>query len=326
MAGDPGPPRGFVDGSAGHDHTERTMGRFEQTKALQRAHFVGATAIVTGGASGIGGALAGELVARGALVLVADIDGDGAARVAEGLGRSGPGTARSIPLDVRDARAVADAVGRFAGEHDGVDFLFNNAGIAVGGEVRHLTVDHWRRVIDVNLLGVIHGVDAAYPGMIERGRGHIINTASLSGLVPSPLLVPYSTTKHAVVGLSVGLRAEAAGHGVRVSVLCPGLIETPLLDKDSPEDLPAVDSMPDIRAMLTDLMGRPYPAASLAADTLDAVALNRAIIVAPRRARAVWAAYRAWPSLLIDQSPKRLRSGPGSPAPGHPEHGRPGHH
>jgi NAD(P)-dependent dehydrogenase (short-subunit alcohol dehydrogenase family) len=122
--------------------------------------------------------------------------------------------------------------------------------------------------------------------------------------------VPYSTTKHAVVGLSVGLRVEAAGHGVRVSVLCPGVIETPLLDHGNPADLPTVESMPDIRAMLTELMGTPYPAASLARDTLDAVALNRPIIVAPRRARLVWAAYRAWPALLIDQSPRRLRSAP----------------
>ena len=110
----------------------------------------------------------------------------------------------------------------------------------------------------------------------------------------------------------MGLRIEAADHGVRVSVLCPGLIETPLLDHGNPEDLPPVESMPDIRAMLTELMGKPYPASSLARDTLDAMALNRAIIVAPRRARAVWAAYRAWPSLLIDRSPKRPGSASGT--------------
>jgi NAD(P)-dependent dehydrogenase (short-subunit alcohol dehydrogenase family) len=274
--------------------------------------------VVTGGASGIGRALATELVARGADVLVADIDGAAAEAVATGLGRSGAGGAWAATMDVTDAVSVAEGIGRFAADHDGLDFLFNNAGIAVGGEVSQLSLDHWRRVVDVNLMSVVHGVSAAYPGMIERGRGHIVNTASLSGLVPSPLLVPYSTTKHAVVGLSVGLRVEAASHGVRVSVLCPGVIETPLLDRGNPTDLPEVASVPDIRAMLTELMGKPYPAASLAADTLDAVALNRPIIVAPRRARAVWAAYRAWPGLLIDQSPKRLsalRSGPSRPDP-----------
>ena len=289
------------------------MGRVSERKALQRAHFVGASAVVTGGASGIGRALATELASRGATVLVADTDGDGARQVADRLRQIGTGDAAAATLDVTDAGAVADTVGRFAGAHGGLDFMFNNAGIGVGGRVSELSLDHWHRVIEVNLLGVIHGVRAAYPGMIERGRGHIVNTASLSGLVPSPLLVPYSTAKHAVVGLSVGLRVEAADHGVRVSVVCPGVIETPLLDTGNPADLPAVASMPDIRAMLTQLMGRPYPAAALARDTLDAVALDRPIIVAPRRATAVWAAYRMWPGLLIDRAPKRLRSASDEP-------------
>jgi NAD(P)-dependent dehydrogenase (short-subunit alcohol dehydrogenase family) len=300
------------------------MGRASERRSLQRAHFVGASAIVTGGASGIGQALATELAGRGASVLVADIDGDGATRVADQLRRTGTGDAEAAVLDVTDAAAVADTVGRFTADHGGLDFLFNNAGIGVGGEVSQLSLAHWRRVIEVNLLSVVHGVSAAYPAMIERGRGHIVNTASLSGLLPSPLLVPYSTTKHGVVGLSVGLRVEAANHGVRVSVLCPGVIETPLLDSGNPDDLPPVESMPDIRAMLTELMGRPYPAASLACDTLDAVALNRPIIVAPRRATMVWAAYRAWPGLIINQGPRRLRAPSGGHGGSSPQRSRPG--
>jgi NAD(P)-dependent dehydrogenase (short-subunit alcohol dehydrogenase family) len=273
---------------------------------MQRAHFKEATAIVTGGASGIGKALAAELVGRGATVLVTDIDGDAASEVAEALQPDGAGlgTATAAALDVRDSAAFDDVAGRFAADHDGIDFLFNNAGIAVSGEVADLTEAHWRRVIDINLMGVIHGVQAAYPLMTARGRGHIVNTASLSGLLPSPLLVPYSTTKHAVVGLSVGLRVEAATHGVRVSVVCPGLIETPLLDKENPDDLPPAESMPDVRALLTRMMGTPYPADSLAGDALDEVALNRPIIVVPKRAKAIWAAYRAWPRLLIDHTPR----------------------
>jgi NAD(P)-dependent dehydrogenase (short-subunit alcohol dehydrogenase family) len=274
---------------------------------MQRAHFKEATAIVTGGASGIGRALATELVVRGATVLITDIDGRAAGEVAGSIqhGASGTGTARATALDVRDAADFADVVGGFAADHNGLDFLFNNAGIAVSGEVSDLTEAHWRRIIDINLMGVINGVQAAYPLMIARGRGHIVNTASLSGLLPSPLLVPYSTTKHAVVGLSVGLRVEASTHGVRVSVVCPGLIETPLLDKENPDDLPPAESMPDIRALLTTMMGTPYPADSLARDVLDDVALNRPFILAPRRAKAIWLAYRAWPRLLIDHTPTR---------------------
>jgi NAD(P)-dependent dehydrogenase (short-subunit alcohol dehydrogenase family) len=286
------------------------MGRSGERAAMQRAHFKGATAVVTGAASGIGRALARELVLRGATVLVADIDGDGAEEVAEGASHSGGanGSATPAALDVTDADAVAEVVNRFATEHRGLDFMFNNAGINMCGEVSDLSLAHWHRVIDVNLLGVVHGVAVAYPRMIKQGRGHIVNTSSLSGLVPSPLLVPYSTTKHAVAGLSIGLRVEAANHGVRVSVVCPGVIETPLLDKGNPRDLPAAESMPDVRAMLTELMGKAYSADALAGDVLDDVALNRPIIVAPRKAKAIWMAYRACPRLLIDQSPKRVRS------------------
>jgi NAD(P)-dependent dehydrogenase (short-subunit alcohol dehydrogenase family) len=290
------------------------MGRSADKTALARAHFEGASALVTGGASGIGRALVGELVSRGATVLVADIDGDRAEEVAEAA--VGRGAARAVTLDVTDAQAVESVVGDFADQQDGLDFIFNNAGIGIGGPVVELSLDHWQRAVDVNLFGVIHGVAAAYPRMVARRRGHIVNTASLSGLVPSPLLVPYSTTKHAVVGLSVGLRIEAANYGVRVSVVCPGVIETPLLDKGNPEDLPAVPTMLDVRSMLTELVGKPYPAARLAADVLDGVALDRPIIVAPRHARVIWALYRAWPGLLISQSPRRIRSVMGAgPAP-----------
>lgn len=286
------------------------MGRSSDRAAMQRAHYNGATAIVTGAASGIGKAISTELVLRGATVLISDIDEDGAKEVADDLRRrgqaAGSGNALSASLDVTDADAVADVVRRFAAEHGGLDFIFNNAGIPVGGEVSDLTVGHWRRVVDVNLMSVVHGVSAAYPLMIEQRRGHIVNTASLAGLVPSPMLVPYSTTKHAVVGLSVGLRMEAATHGVKVTAVCPGVIDTPLLDKGNPADLPFAPSTPDIRALLTELVGAPYPPASLARDVLDGVALNRPIIVAPRRAKVVWALYRISPKLIVDQSRKPI--------------------
>ncbi len=197
-------------------------GRAAERRARQRAHYVGASAIVTGGASGIGKALASELVCRGATVLVTDIDGRAPRPQASQPTRLRPGSAHGAALDVRDPAAFADVVGRFAADHDGIDFLFNNAGIAISGEVVDLTEAHWQRIIDINLMGVSTACRRPTPCMTGRAAGHIVNTASLSGLLPSPLLVPYSTTKHAVVGLSVGLRVEAASHGVRVSVVCPG--------------------------------------------------------------------------------------------------------
>ena len=281
--------------------------RSSERSERRHAHFAGSSALVTGAGSGIGLALATELVARGADVMVTDLDGEAVAALADKLrrpvssrnGRSGRSPVVSFAeLDVADPTAVEEAVDRFTLERGSLDFIFNNAGIGVGGPVESLTVDHWRKVVDVNLYGVVHGVAAAYPRMVEQRHGHIVNTASLAGLLPSPHLVPYSLTKHAVVGLSVGLRLEAAPHGVRVSVVCPGLIETPLLDKGNAVDLPGTPDI-DIRATLSAVMGKPYPAASLAVDVLNGVAQNRPIIISPVKAHPLWLLYRLSPSLFM---------------------------
>ena len=272
-----------------------------------KTRFDGQVAVVTGAASGIGHALSTALARRGAIVILADIDEAGVKAAADELAARTPTVVAGTALDVSDAGAVAELMGRTAADHGRIDLLFNNAGIGVWGDVTELTLAHWNRVIDVNLRGVIHGVAAAYPVMIRQGRGHIVNTASLAGLVPGPLLTPYAMTKHAVVGLSTSLRAEAASHGVRVSVVCPGVIETPLLDKGNPPDLPAVANLPDGRKMLSTSMGRPYPASSLADDVLDGVARNRAFIVTPRHARVAWAAYRLAPELVVRSLPPLLR-------------------
>ncbi len=256
--------------------------------------FDGQGAIVTGGGSGIGRAISKALVGRGAWVLVTDLDGASASRVASELGSS----ARAATLDVRDAAAVRALVEGVASERGRLDLLFNNAGIGVGGEVQELSVAHWDRIIDINVRGVVHGVQAAYPIMVKQRQGHIVNTASLAGLAPVPLLVPYAMTKHAVVGLSTSLRLEAAAYGVRVSALCPAAIETPLLDCDNPADLPRVGWRPDVRGYLASLSGKPYPVDKLAEETLDAVAANRALIVIPGRARTIWRLGRSLPGLV----------------------------
>jgi NAD(P)-dependent dehydrogenase (short-subunit alcohol dehydrogenase family) len=219
-----------------------------------------------------------------------------------------------VALDVTDADAVAALVERTARDHGHLDLLFNNAGVGIVGEVRELTLAHWNRAIDVNLRGVVHGVVAAYPVMVGQGRGHIVNTASLAGLLPSPMLTPYAMTKHGVVGLSTSLRMEAAAHGVRVSVVCPGVIETPLLDKGNPPDLPPVTEIPDARGLLTRVIGRAYPAESLADDVLDGVMRNRPIIVTPRHARVPWRLYRLSPRLVIESGPRLMRRALRGPA------------
>jgi NAD(P)-dependent dehydrogenase (short-subunit alcohol dehydrogenase family) len=267
----------------------------------------GQVAIVTGGASGIGAALVRALVARGATVVIADVDETGAKALAEELNTRGSGQVSAAALDVCDAEAVGDLVSRTAAEHGRLDLMFNNAGIAVGGMVEELALAHWDRVIDVNLRGVIHGVHAAYPVMLGQGSGHIVNTASLAGLVPGPMLAPYAAAKHAVVGLSLSLRAEAVGRGVRVSVVCPGFVDTPLLGRVNP-DLPQTETGASAVA-LARLTGRLYSAEALAQDVLRGIARNRAVIVAPASARLAWRMTRYAPGLSMRTLTAAIRRG-----------------
>jgi len=237
---------------------------------------------VTGAASGIGAALTRALRAAGATVVPTDIAA-GADRI----------------LDVRDAAAFTALVDSVAADHGRVDFLFNNAGIALGGNAADLTLEHWHRIVDVNIFGVVNGTRAVLPHLTRQGHGKIVNTASMAGLLPSPKLAAYGLTKHAVVGLSTALRLELGPAGVGVHVICPGLIETPLLDTSDPEDLPDSFRGFDVRAHLSALMGEPYPADRLAADVLAALSRDQPIIVTPRRAKAVWWFYRLSPTLLM---------------------------
>ncbi|MBI5279728.1 MAG: SDR family oxidoreductase [Burkholderiales bacterium] len=253
----------------------------------------GKSAFITGAASGIGRALAKALAQRGATVCVSDIDGAGAGRVAAECGKG----ATSVALDVCDAAAVRAAIVEFAGQCGRLDYLFNNAGIGMGGEAHEIPLEAWHRVADVNIWGVVHGVQAAYPLMRQQGFGHIVNTASMAGLGPAPLLTPYALTKHAVVGLSASLRVEAAPSGVRVSVVCPGVIETPILAAQLPPGLGAAWWLPDVRRYLEKVSGPACPVDRMAQETLEGVVRNQKFIVVPRRARIGWLLGRLFPSL-----------------------------
>ena len=146
--------------------------------------FDNAVAIVTGGGMGLGEALCQALGRRGATVVVADIDGDAARQVAGHLQQSGA-PARAVRVDVANQAEVAKLIESTVAEHGRVDYMINNAGIAIGGDSRDLSMQQWRRVLDVDLLGVVHGTVHAYQVMARQGHGHIVNISSLSGLSPS---------------------------------------------------------------------------------------------------------------------------------------------
>ena len=253
----------------------------------------GKIAFVTGGASGIGAALSTKLVDGGAEVWIADRQIGPAQELAQRLNSSGT-KAHAIELDVRSypsfERAVAEAV-----EQSGrIDYLFNNAGIVVGGEVDSYTLDDWNDVFDVNLRGVVHGIQAVYPIMIRQHSGHIVNTASMAGLVPSPGSASYTATKHAVVALSMVLRLEAERHNVQVSVLCPGAIRTPIL---AGGEFGRVSGFSDEELLKFWEPFRPMAPEKFAERALRAVLRGDAIIVVPAWWKALWYLERLSPAL-----------------------------
>ena len=258
--------------------------------------WAGKAAVVTGGASGIGRALGVELAARGAHVVLADLDGDAAAAAAGGLPTHAAGSTVGRALDVRDARAVEALVAEVADRWGALDLMVNNAGISLGGRTHLMPPEHWQRTIEVNLIGVVNGVLAAYPRMVAQGHGHVVNMASMAGLAPTPLTVAYTMTKHGVVGLSTTLRIEAAMHGVRVTVVCPGSIDTPILDKGPSDDLPpAPAGTLRPRQFLEKVHQRPMPVDRFARQALRGIERNRAIVIVPRSGHGLWWLQRISP-------------------------------
>jgi NAD(P)-dependent dehydrogenase (short-subunit alcohol dehydrogenase family) len=249
-------------------------------------------AVVTGGGSGIGEALSRALAARGDTVVVADIDGASAERVAGEIG----GQAVAAKIDVRDATSVQALVDDTVARHGRLDVMVNNAGIAVGGDALELTLAHWDRIIDINLRGVVHGFHAAYPVMARQRSGHIVNTASMAGLTAPAYLAPYVAVKHAVVGMSLSLREEAKAHNVNVTAVCPFWVDTPILDSTGPDDLPKPQSMQAGGVREAAAKMGIYSPQALAQDIIRGIDRKKALVVAPRRGRVVWRLSRVSPA------------------------------
>jgi NAD(P)-dependent dehydrogenase (short-subunit alcohol dehydrogenase family) len=251
----------------------------------------GKVAIITGGAGGIGKALAEEMAVRGCYLVLADINAELLDETATELRATGAHLDAKT-VDVRNAAQVQALVEGTFQDLGRIDYLFNNAGVNLCAELRDTTLEDWNLLIDVNLRGVVHGVHAAYPIMREQGFGHIVNTSSAAGLVPAAAEGAYAATKHAVVGLSLSLRVEAEAFGVKVSVVCPGLVDTPILDSTKYVKL-------DSESIKKIAPEKPIPPRKAARQILRGVERNRFYIIITATAHALWWLHRYAPGISI---------------------------
>jgi NAD(P)-dependent dehydrogenase (short-subunit alcohol dehydrogenase family) len=252
-------------------------------------YFCGKGCIVTGAASGIGFAVSEALLHVGAVVFMADRDMPTLAAAVERLGTYA-GRVHTMSVNVTNQAQVQQMIEAAASRHGSLDVLFNNAGIGGTMPMSEVTLEHWRRIIDINLWGVIYGIDAALPIMCRQGGGHIVNTASIAGLIPFPFQALYAASKYAVVGLSECLRFELEDEGIQISVVCPGnvasrIFGTPILGE-------RVEATPPADAI---------PAAEAAKTILEGVAHKEGIIVLPEKIQQMWRQYWSFPEAFENE-------------------------
>jgi NAD(P)-dependent dehydrogenase (short-subunit alcohol dehydrogenase family) len=236
----------------------------------------GTVVVVTGGASGIGRSCALEFARRGASVVIADIHEERIHETVDALAEGGS-RALGVRCDVTSDADVARLRDESLAAMGRVDIVMNNAGVALLGPPESVPIDDWRWIIDVNILGIVRGAAAFIPHLLERGSGHIINTASIAGLhAYSWDAIPYITSKFGAYGFSEGLFAYLKPHGVGVSVLCPGLVTTNLAETarfSGAEDRDSWFYMPER------LLGNPISADSVGPMVADAVEADQFLIL-----------------------------------------------
>lgn len=242
----------------------------------------GKVAVVTGAASGIGRATAQAFAEAGMKVVLADIEEAPLVEAARALAAAGAEVV-AVPTDVSDAGSVAALRDRALEAFGAVHVVHNNAGVGAGGPLWEVTEADWQWVLGVNLMGVVHGIRAFVPLFIAAGEGHVVNTASVAGLVSSPMLGPYNASKHAVVTISETLHADlqlAGATGVGVSVVCPGFVRTRIAEaaRNRPAHLGPAGGPPadgPAAAMVAQMVAAGIDPAEVAAAVVGAVRENR---------------------------------------------------
>ena len=287
---------------------------------MDMSSLTGRTALVTGGASGIGRATALEFARLGADLVICDVDEAGMESAAEeirGLGRQ----AFTQRVDVSDAEAMARFAEAVHARVEAVDILMNNAGVAIGGPFTATSLEDWDWILGINLKGVVHGCHFFVPKMVERGRGgHVVNVSSAAGYSAASALAAYNATKFAVLGLSEALWEELRPEGISVTAVCPGIIDTPITRNAR---LVGEMDKPEARAeMVSGYQRRGYGPDRVARNIVRAMQKDR--LVAPISPEA-WALYYLkrlapgsvrWISRKLTARAANARSSPGGISPG----------
>lgn len=256
--------------------------------------------LVTGGGSGMGRGLCEGLAKCGAIIICTDIN---LKNVEETVTLIGNGNVMARKLDVTQRADVEATIADIVKEHGRIDLVFNNAGIGISGELRDLSIEHWKKVLDINFYGVLYGSQAAYLQMLKQGFGQIVNTASLAGLLDMiPLIGPYSVSKHAVLNYTRVLRHEARAFNIKANTVCPGYVNTPIIDA-----LPAVNSKPGWNREAIKQFEPGLPVHKAVICILDGVAKNKEVILFPRVARVILQFSRLFKGLFLKASDKLLK-------------------
>ena len=251
-------------------------------------------AVITGAGSGLGRAMALDLAGRGASLVVSDIDPVSAEQTA-GQVRALGADAEVIPCDVTDRDAVFALIEEVDKRLGSVDFIANNAGVAVGGPFEEISIEDWRWVVDINLWGVIHGCQAAIQKMRPQGRGYIVNVASAAGLIAPPAMSAYNVTKAGVVSLSETLFAEYKSQGIRVAVLCPTFFRTNIVESGR-----GATSEKEDAQVIRWMERSKVQAADVAKAAIDAVRDGELYVQPMRDGRVAWRLKRAAPQRFYD--------------------------
>lgn len=262
-----------------------------------RIQLRGATALVTGAGSGIGRSTAIALARRGATVLCVDLDEDTAKTTVESC-RDRGATAEAYQCDVADRLAMAELAERVHGEHGPLGVLVNNAGVGMSGGLADMRPEDWEWIRSINLDGVVNGCQAFGPAMLAEGRGHVVNMSSGLGYVMQGSEVAYCTTKAAVLALSRCLRADWHRHGVGVSAVCPGVINTPILTGTRFVGEMGTDRA---RAMATRLFSRGHSPDVVADAVLRAIDRDKSVVPAGFEAHLGWYATKVLPLAVADR-------------------------